>query len=383
MSDTHYTAPILLRGDMIASLSSSPNNVGNPGDAGFGIRMPEATALGTSDDLFRLVWYGNTSTQNSAFEFQNGQFWRLERYDPAQDPAGDPSVGNEGWSTVPGYALELNPRNDLVSDLGAGDEYVVFNSPSGFLLYDVNGGLPAQNTTLVYQAADENGDLATGDNDGKLDFYDAISAVCFCQNTRIATPDGPRLVQDLRPGDLVLTRDHGAQPLRWTGKRLLDVATLAAAAHLRPIRIAAGALAPGVPCDDLRVSPQHRMMVRSRIALRMTGACEVLIAAKHLCGLPGIAPDGATGPVWYHHLLFDRHELVLANCAPAESLFVGAEALRALPAAARGEIAALFPQLIRAADPDSGARPFVTGRQGRSLIQRHQKNARALFEEER
>ena len=255
MTDTLYSAPILLRGDMIASLSSSPTNVGNPGDPWFGIKMPDAKALGTPDDLFRLVWYGNTSTQGSAFEFQNGQFWRLERYDPAQDPAGDPASGDEGWSIVPGYGLELNPRNDLVNQLGAGDEYLVFSSPSGFLLYDINGGLPAVRTHLVYQAEDENGDLARGDNDGNLDFYDAIAAVCFCHDTRIATPEGPRPVQDLRPGDLVLTRDRGAQPLRWTGRRLLGDTALSAAPHLRPVRIAAGVLAPGIPCQGLCVSP--------------------------------------------------------------------------------------------------------------------------------
>ncbi|MCP1170321.1 Hint domain-containing protein, partial [Limimaricola sp. ASW11-118] len=31
--------------------------------------------------------------------------------------------------------------------------------------------------------------------------------------TRIATPLGERAVETLRPGDLVLTRDHGFQPL--------------------------------------------------------------------------------------------------------------------------------------------------------------------------
>ncbi|MFA5582109.1 MAG: Hint domain-containing protein, partial [Paracoccaceae bacterium] len=37
--------------------------------------------------------------------------------------------------------------------------------------------------------------------------------LCFTPGTLIDTPDGPRLVEDLRPGDLVLTADHGAQPL--------------------------------------------------------------------------------------------------------------------------------------------------------------------------
>ena len=106
----------------------------------------------------------------------------------------------------------------------------------------------------------------------------------------------------------------------------------------------------------------------------------MLVAARHLCGLPGIGQDTGSGPVRYHHLLFDWHELVLANGAATESLFVGAEALRALPPAARAEIAALFPELIRAAEDESAARPPMRGRKGRRLAQRHGKNARALFD---
>ena len=74
MADGVYIAPVMLRGDMIASLSGQPTNVGNPGDPGFGIALPNVTALADSSELFRLVWYGNTSTQGTATEFLNGQY---------------------------------------------------------------------------------------------------------------------------------------------------------------------------------------------------------------------------------------------------------------------------------------------------------------------
>ena len=234
--------------------------------------------------------------------------------------------------------------------------------------------MPSKPTHLIYQAEDENGDRAQGNNDGNLDFHDAKAAVCYCHDTLITTPDGARLVQSLLAGDLVVTRDHGAQPLRWTGQQVLDAATLRAAPHLRPILIAAGALANGVPCQDLRVSPQHRILMQSRIANRMTSAAEVLIAARHLCGLPGIAEDAAHEPLSYHPLLFDRDEVMLANGAAVQSLFVGAQALRALPRKACAEIAAPFAQLIRAADPRSAARLLMTGRQGRKLVLLHLKS---------
>ena len=40
---------------------------------------------------------------------------------------------------------------------------------------------------------------------------------CFTAGTLIDTPSGPRAVEELRPGDLVTTRDHGPAPLLWAG----------------------------------------------------------------------------------------------------------------------------------------------------------------------
>jgi hypothetical protein len=41
--------------------------------------------------------------------------------------------------------------------------------------------------------------------------------VCFIPGTDITTPNGPRLIESLIPGDLVTTQDHGNQPIRWIG----------------------------------------------------------------------------------------------------------------------------------------------------------------------
>ncbi len=374
-----YTDPIYLTGDMLAKLSGQPTNLGNPGDANFGIVLPNAQALSGSDTLYRLVWTGNKNA--SATEFSNGQFWKLEVYTPGIDKDGDPTTGNSGWSASPGFG-NLTPKNDLVAGLGAGDDYIVFEGHGQFLLLDLSGNLPTQPTTLTYYATDEQGDTTVGDNDGQLDFSDAYTAldpICFCAGTLIETETGPRAIETLRPGDRVRTLDHGLQPLRWIGRRDLDATALAAAPHLAPVRIRAEALGRGLPRHDLLVSPQHRILLRSAIAERMSGAREVLIGAKHLIGYPGITqmPPGA-GPVSYLHLLFDRHEVVFANGAEAESLYTGAQALRSLTRAARAEIFELFPELRRPEAAPETARPLANGRIGRKLSLRHAKNHKPL-----
>lgn len=193
---------------------------------------------------------------------------------------------------------------------------------------------------------------------------------CFTAGVRLLTAKGQRPVEKIAVGDLVETADNGLQPVRWVGSRTLDAVDLAAAPELRPIRIARGALGDGLPKRDIMVSPQHRMLVRSAIAQRMFGADEVLVPAKHLVGLAGVAVADDVTEVTYLHLLFDRHEVVFAEGARSETLYVGAEALRSVGEAARAEILALFPQLAEGADT-AGARMFLTGRQGRDLAAQH------------
>ena len=199
---------------------------------------------------------------------------------------------------------------------------------------------------------------------------------CFCRGTLILTNRGPVAVEQLAVGDLVVTRDHGLQPLRWSGSRSLDRIDLALAPKLRPIRICAGALGNGLPETDLMVSPQHRVLVRSSIAQRMFGAAEVLVAAKQLLAIEGIEQVDAEA-VDYVHILFDRHEIVVSNGAETESLYTGAEALKAVGPAAREEILALFPEFRET--PAEAARPLIPGSRARHLAERHARNRKALI----
>lgn len=206
---------------------------------------------------------------------------------------------------------------------------------------------------------------------------DAVT--CFAAGTLIETEVAPVPVERLEVGMFVLTRDDGMQPVRWVGCRLLDRAALSAAPHLRPIRVRKGALGRGLPSSDLLVSPQHRMLVCSDIAERMFGAREVLVAAKQLLELDGIELADDVDEVRYCHFIFDRHQIVLSNGAPTESLFTGPEALRSVGPAARAELFEIFPELLDADAERPAARLLVPGRRARQLAARHHRNERALL----
>ena len=74
------------------------------------------------------------------------------------------------------------------------------------------------------------------------------------------------------------------------------------------------------------------------------GQPEVLIAAKHLCGLPGVAiREGGT--IRYTHLMFDSHQIIQSNGALSESFFLSKNALSGVTGDQRRELLALFPSL--------------------------------------
>lgn len=218
--------------------------------------------------------------------------------------------------------------------------------------------------------------------DGSAITFDTTNVICFTRGTLIRTPRGDVAVENLRPGDLVDTLDGPPRAIRWIGHRHLDGETLARLPRLRPVRIRAGSLAPGLPVRDLTVSPQHRLLLRSVVARRMFDADEVLVAARHLVDDAQVTEVAAPDGVEYWHFLCDQHEVVLANGTPSESLFTGAEALRAVGPDAAAEIAALFPELGSAEMlvTRAPARPLIAGKKARALAARIRRNGKPLVE---
>ena len=205
--------------------------------------------------------------------------------------------------------------------------------------------------------------------------------VCLARGTMIKTRKGDFPIETLCVGDQVLTMDHGYQPLRWIGSNALDAIDLTLQPKLKPIRIRADALGIGFPQQDLFVSPQHRILVRSVIAQRMFDTDEVLIPANKLLTLDGIdiVEDPSDG-VEYFHMLFAAHEIVFSNGAPTESLFTGREAMKVVSAAAKREIEVLFPEISQ---PDFQPKParFIPGKGKlmRKLAQRHLENKKPIY----
>ena len=166
--------------------------------------------------------------------------------------------------------------------------------------------------------------------------FDNTNVACFVRGTQIATRRGSVPIEELQVGDEIITMDHGFKKIRWIGST-----TVPATGALAPVVIRKGVMGNE---RDLRVSPQHRMLVRGWHVELMFGQKEALVPAKALINDETVFPlEGGT--VEYFHMMFDRHELVYAEGIPSESFHPGHVGLGSFAEETREEILTLFPEL--------------------------------------
>jgi len=292
---------------------------------------------------------GNTATASSINVTSGANALQLAG-DLAEDTPSDPSQtlngefiyyevirtfsGSDG-NTYTAIVFDYDANGD--NDISSGEEsYFIAFIPNGFDLNNVTaasfsaGPVPPPGTTLTAVS--------------NLANTTAIAITCFAADTNISTPDGDVPICDIQEGDVVSTR-NGDQHVRWIGKRYLNQADLDANPKLRPIKILQGSLGQNVPSKDLTVSRQHRIVLNSPAIKNQFGVNAIMVPAIQLTKLAGVYIDEECTSVEYYHLLLDDHEVITANGAPAESLYLGKFAIQAMSDEALNEIKEIFPDL--------------------------------------
>ena len=138
----------------------------------------------------------------------------------------------------------------------------------------------------------------------------------IARGTPVETPTGPRLVERLRLGDLVMTAGSGPQPVRWIVRREVP-----ALGRFRPIRLRAPYFGLS---RDILVAPDHRVVVSGAEAEYLFGEDSVLAEAVHLVDGKSVRHENTEQTLWYYHVLLDEHECLKYAGMWGESLFVGA-----------------------------------------------------------
>ncbi|MBU2992459.1 choice-of-anchor L domain-containing protein [Octadecabacter sp. 1_MG-2023] len=213
--------------------------------------------------------------------------------------------------------------------------------------------------TYEVESTDTSGNVLETD----VGFVTVETIPCFVAGSMIDTDQGPRAVETLSAGDMVITRDDGPQPVRWIGRR-----SVPATGKMAPIQIQKNALGDH---GELMVSPLHRVLVKDVIAELMFGEAEVLIAAKDLVNDRSIRPVEG-GEVEYVHMMFDRHQVVYSEGLATESFLPGPQTTKSFEAEIVEEISTIFPELDLTTGEGYGpaARPMLKRYEAEALLRR-------------
>jgi hypothetical protein len=194
-----------------------------------------------------------------------------------------------------GYILDYNGAPAPVFLSNTYESYL--NSSNGYYL--VLSSEPSPSTPINVSWST---DLVRADFDTTL--------LCFHAGTRIATPSGATVVEDLRIGDDVLTSEGRSVPVKWIGRQTVST-RFGPAERLMPVRFAAGSLGEGLPHADLTVTADHGMLVDGVIC--HAGA---LVNGTTITRVP---PEEMGETYTVYHVETEEHEIILANGAPAET----------------------------------------------------------------
>ena len=187
--------------------------------------------------------------------------------------------------------------NDTITIDGASYTYLGYSGNDSILL-QLNNAFGDQ-----YYVLSNDSQLADG---GSLTITTETAPFCLLAGTMVSTPYGERPVEDIRPGDVILTHDGDITPVRWVGRQSLISKF---SAHALPVVIKAGALSDNTPSRDLHVSPDHAIVLD-----------DYLVQAQALVNGTTIAvTSDPPAQLDYYHLELDQQRIIVADGAPVES----------------------------------------------------------------
>jgi hypothetical protein len=170
----------------------------------------------------------------------------------------------------------------------------------------------------------------------------------FARGTLLQTETGPVAIEDLLPGDAVMTTEGRSEPVQWIGRlRYAPSANL----QRRPLaRLQPDAFGPERPATIVNLGPSARILCAP--ADRPDAFSAGSVVTPILSFVDGDTVVEALPPteVQLFHLSLRHHAAVLASGLPVETYHPGRHPLRDVPQDLRPRFVALFPHLNTLAD---------------------------------
>ncbi|MEN8837550.1 MAG: Hint domain-containing protein [Celeribacter marinus] len=191
-------------------------------------------------------------------------------------------------------------------------------------------------------------------------FEAAFSA--FGRGALIQTPHGLTAVEDLLPGDMIVTADGNTLPIMWVGSVELDHKGRRAdgASPEKLYRITGDALGYGHPSHDLMLGAGARYLLRAEALKSYLGTAHALAPISAMADGLSMIEITPISAVRCYHICLPQHRLIRVNGIECETYHPGIAASSQFQGEMREHFMSLFPHLENLGDFGAMSHPRLT-----------------------
>lgn len=276
---------------------------------------------------------------------------------PNSFDAGDQEVIASSVSGIPvGNTIDARYSVEITgSDGSSGTIYVLFQNEEPW------GGSTAPYPYIISTIPlDPSVTYTFGTNsvEGFVDVDDLY--ICFAKGTKILTDKGEKPIEDLQMGDQLVTKHNGAKTIKWIGSSSVNAMGKAAPVVFEPYSIN--------NTERLELSPLHKIVREGWDTELLFGEDEVFVEAKSMIN-GGTIRQVPRKRITYYHIMLDSHEVIYANGAEAETLYLGKGARAFMTQEQLDEVFSIFPELMDENPAIRGKHllPSLTNKEGQLL----------------
>ncbi|MFS4580567.1 Hint domain-containing protein [Phaeobacter sp. C3_T13_0] len=185
-------------------------------------------------------------------------------------------------------------------------------------------------------------------------FEEAFTA--FCRGSLVETSQGPIAIEDLLPGDELITAEGDIQPLVWKG--CTSLVPSRAAQNGRSLRLTsftADSLGETKPMSTVVAGPAARLLQRAPLpGIRLEHGASLVPVQQYQDGM-SIVETAPPTAVDLYHICLPRHAVIKVGGLPFETYHPGPEALKLVSQAIR----TLYLNLFSHVDSVTGFGPLA------------------------
>ena len=175
-------------------------------------------------------------------------------------------------------------------------------------------------------------------------FEDAFCA--FAGGSVVETANGPVAIEDLLPGDEIVTGDGSSQPLLWKGRTsLIPGRPGPGGRNMRLTRIMADSFGMQRPLSCVIAGPAARLLYIPDHLRALSGGKKMLTPVQEFIDGSNVIETAPPTPVELFHLCLERHAVIRVGGLEFETYHPGTNAPRTISHAMRSVYLNLFPHV--------------------------------------